>query len=315
VSTLATPPATPPRVGRRATRYQGRHAHRKHALSAYAQRSEVVRDGVKGRAQRLVHVPNFAVYFVNTQPASDPNGPFFPSLVEVDPTGALVWTEKVSTGTSDDLEGVTVLPNGNIISVGSTDGGDQAWVFATSPTGTLLWQQSYAIPGMSWGYFRQAFVLADGGLLLVGGSAAPGAEASTLWVVRTDSKGSTQWSRTYPPTTRESPRPLERRCGPCRGGYPAALVHRASGPARDLAEPVHAPRALDRLPRTPSTRARRDCALPPFRARAGEPPVVEYPWMPLWGLNRAFNGSLRADGVSRGFALGRSLAERGAGSH
>lgn len=120
-------------------------------------------------------------------------------LLRVDTKGDTVWTKEI--GTSNDRElayGMTQLPNGNVIIVGSINIPPDAatmdgLVVCTDANGTVLWQKRYG--GNNTDYFTD--ITYDGQYLVASGiTQSFGAGDADAWIVKMDTSGDTLWTRT-----------------------------------------------------------------------------------------------------------------------
>jgi len=119
-------------------------------------------------------------------------------LMLLDSMGNHLWTKDYG-GSGDDI-GVRVihLPgDGFFIAgyTGSTSAGDFDFVvYKTDELGDLIWKKTYG--GSNWERLRDAKLLADGGLILVGQTEGPTSDGVDMFLVRTDALGDTIWTKT-----------------------------------------------------------------------------------------------------------------------
>lgn len=150
--------------------------------------------------QRLVAVDGggfFAILqAVNHRNEADQNG----IILRYNRDGALQWRRAYRPGSSNQLQGLMRLPDGQYLATGSirTAGGVQAgWAMKLSADGTIVWQRAYP---------RGAFAaLAHGAVLpsarapydmLVAGSARPlDGDPDAAWVMAMDGNGEPLWQR------------------------------------------------------------------------------------------------------------------------
>ncbi len=73
--------------------------------------------------------------------------------------------------------------------------GEKIWLFRTDELGDTLWTKKYGGSGNDDGeYFTKT---PDGGYIIVGSTESFGAGGSDVWLIKLDSLGNTQWTKTY----------------------------------------------------------------------------------------------------------------------
>ncbi|MDV2480994.1 PQQ-binding-like beta-propeller repeat protein [Methanoculleus sp. Wushi-C6] len=107
------------------------------------------------------------------------------SLLRVVGDGTPVWSSRVSGS----VLGVSGLPDGDIVAVGSKNDRD-VWVAVVNDTGSLLWEQTYSALGR--GRALGVASASDGGCIVAGAT-----DSHSLWVMRLDREGNVIWSRTF----------------------------------------------------------------------------------------------------------------------
>jgi len=95
----------------------------------------------------------------------------------VDASGRTIWKRAIDrSGNEDQLTGIEVLRDGEIVAVGATDvpeNGQDAWVVRLAADGTELWQTSFGQP--VWAdYFLGVESTSDGGFVACGGESRGG---------------------------------------------------------------------------------------------------------------------------------------------
>ena len=112
--------------------------------------------------------------------------------IRIDGLGNLVWSRTYG-GTGDDTASAVVGPlaDGGFLLVGSTEsfgaGSRDMYAVRINGSGNVLWSRTYG--GDETDYASAAVALADGGFLLVGTTASFEARRTDMYVVRTDSSG------------------------------------------------------------------------------------------------------------------------------
>lgn len=119
------------------------------------------------------------------------------SLVAVDAHGKLLWDQPIGGAKDDGIHALAAWNEGYVLAgftasqgAGKTDG----WLVRTSPTGAVLWQQTYG--GSQNDELSALTVLADG-FALAGFTQSMGHGKSDLWLVRTDAAGKSLWAQAY----------------------------------------------------------------------------------------------------------------------
>lgn len=128
------------------------------------------------------------------------------------------WQQQYGGSLDDRLTALVVLPDGsgyiaagysnsNDFDVPNNQGGDDVWVIKISPTGTLMWTQTFGGSGSD-----QATALVatpDGGVLVVAnttsndGSITGFSGETDVWIVKLDQNGAVGWAQTYGGTGEE----------------------------------------------------------------------------------------------------------------
>lgn len=117
-------------------------------------------------------------------------------LLRTDSMGNPLWTRTYG-GCGDDEFGADNAPNG-FIAVGRTDsygaGGSDAWVLWLNDSGDTIRTRTYGGPEDDDGRGQPTF---GGGCIIASQSFSFGAGACDVWLVKTDSVGDTEWTRTF----------------------------------------------------------------------------------------------------------------------
>jgi predicted secreted protein len=74
-------------------------------------------------------------------------------------------------------------------------GGPDAWLIKTDSTGDTIWTRTYGGSGSEYVY--AAALTAGRGYVITGSTESYGGGGLDVWLVRTDSRGDTVWTRTY----------------------------------------------------------------------------------------------------------------------
>jgi hypothetical protein len=120
-------------------------------------------------------------------------------LIKTSASGDTLWT-RIFGGTQFD-EGTSVTPtvDGGYILAGWTysfgAGSSDAWLIKTDASGDSLWTRTYGGPSYDFAYSVQQ--TPDSGYIVAGYTYSFGAGGSDVWLIKTDAKGDTLWTRTY----------------------------------------------------------------------------------------------------------------------
>lgn len=120
-------------------------------------------------------------------------------LIKLDSTANLQWSAAYGGPGGQTCNAAHQLPDGGYILAGSSDnfgaGNFDYYLVRADSNGNFKW-------GQTFGFFPQEFcyevgLMADGGFLLSGQMVGTGPNTSEYFVVKTDSNGFQQWSKTY----------------------------------------------------------------------------------------------------------------------
>ena len=120
-------------------------------------------------------------------------------LVRTNSNGQQIWSRKIGTPDTDNIESILVASDGYIMAGGSNEttgfGGDDGYVVKTDTSGNILWSKKYG--GNQPDDFHRVEFTSDGGLILSGTTSSSGQQRPNMWMVRTDMNGDSIWSRTF----------------------------------------------------------------------------------------------------------------------
>jgi predicted secreted protein len=120
-------------------------------------------------------------------------------LIKADSNGTLLW-EKTYEGSGDEepRDLVQTFDGGYAIAGYTTSygaGGSDGWLVKTDADGNVQWNMTYGGPNRD--EFGGVVQTADGGFVLTGLTESYSPSTGDAMLVKTDSKGSLEWSRTY----------------------------------------------------------------------------------------------------------------------
>lgn len=111
----------------------------------------------------------------------------------------LTWAKPYGGTDQDEGWYVQQTSDGGYIAVGETWSSGAGWndvfVVKADAQGNVQWTKTYGGPDSDFGYSIQQ--TSDKGYIIVGGTMSSGAGSSDVYLIKVDTKGSTQWSRTY----------------------------------------------------------------------------------------------------------------------
>jgi hypothetical protein len=120
-------------------------------------------------------------------------------LVRVDENGDTMWTRAYGGPGYDVGRSVAQTPDGGYIIAGYTNsfgaGSYDAWLIKTDPSGDTAWTRSLGGADNDNGF--SVLLASDSGYIVTGYTKSYGAGDFDLWLVRTDERGDTMWTRAY----------------------------------------------------------------------------------------------------------------------
>ncbi len=130
---------------------------------------------------------------------SSGNGWFDAWLIKTDASGNQQWSRTFG-GIDDDIGySVQQTSDGGYVLAGFTwsygNGNDEAWLIKTDSSGNLQWSRTFG--GTGYDYIYSVQQTSDSGYILAGGTSSYGAGSDDVWLIKTDSSGNPQWSRTF----------------------------------------------------------------------------------------------------------------------
>jgi len=120
-------------------------------------------------------------------------GPGSVCLVRTDASGQLLWSRSMGNPFYNNVWAVAETPEGGIAVTGA--GSNGAVLVKFDGSGNYQWSKSYGGSGDDRSYGMKA--TNDSGFVLVGMTSSFGAGQFDVYVIRTDSDGNLEWSKTY----------------------------------------------------------------------------------------------------------------------
>jgi len=131
-------------------------------------------------------------------------------LVKTDSAGYTQWNKAYGGIDGDYAESVVQTSDGGYALAGITNsfgaGREDFWLVKTDSSGAMVWNKTYG--GADTDVAYSVVQTSDAGYAVAGLTNSSGAGSYDAWLVKTDSAGNTQWSRTYGGTNYEEARSL-----------------------------------------------------------------------------------------------------------
>ena len=109
------------------------------------------------------------------------------------------WSTYYAGGLDESFTDAVPMADGGYLALGWTRsygaGSYDGWLVRTGPSGEVIWQKAYGGPEEE--VFYSAFLLEDGGFLVLGYTSSYGAGDDDAWVLRLTSTGSIVWQKTF----------------------------------------------------------------------------------------------------------------------
>jgi hypothetical protein len=120
-------------------------------------------------------------------------------VIRTDAYGEVHWMRTFGGTGYDEGSCVERTADGGYVIVGSTTstgaGNHDIWLLKLDAKGHLEWNKTYG--GAEWDWGSAVQEAPDGGLIVVGTTLSQGAGEADVWLIKTNSYGEEEWSRTY----------------------------------------------------------------------------------------------------------------------
>ena len=120
-------------------------------------------------------------------------------LIKLDANGNHLWNKTYGGSDADVPESVIQTHDGGYALIGTRRDVEtylnDIWLVKTDANGRLEWEQTYG--GAQSDYACSVLQTSDGGFALAGSTESFGSGFDDFWLIKTDSNGNEQWSKTY----------------------------------------------------------------------------------------------------------------------
>jgi hypothetical protein len=120
-------------------------------------------------------------------------------FIKVDRFGNMEWNQTYGGIETDYAESIVQTSDGGFALGGTTEsfasGWTECWLIKTDNVGNMQWNKTYGGAETDW--IHSLIITYDGGFAFIGETNSFGAGSRDFWLVKTDSNGNIEWSRTY----------------------------------------------------------------------------------------------------------------------
>ena len=120
-------------------------------------------------------------------------------LIKTNASGTQQWLKTLGGSDNDSASSVRQTSDGGYVIAASTRsygaGNNDAWLIKTDISGDIQWQQTFGSSNND--YASAVRATSDGGFIVTGSTESFGAGGSDVWLIKTDSSGTSQWQQTY----------------------------------------------------------------------------------------------------------------------
>ncbi len=120
-------------------------------------------------------------------------------LIKTDASGNDQWSKTYGGSSEDRCSAIQKTNDNGYIIIGTTasygNGSYDFWLIKTDNSGNVLWDKTYG--GSSWDWAYSVQQTNDNGYIITGYTESYGPGYAAVWLIKTDSLGNTDWSKTY----------------------------------------------------------------------------------------------------------------------
>jgi hypothetical protein len=153
-----------------------------------------------GDCYALLEADDGNYIIANYTPAGLPDG-FLASLIKLDQNGDTIWVKSYDGPGDEWIYGIDKTGDGGYILSGYTTtnsaGGEDFLLLKTDSAGDMEWAKAYGGPQNEDAYGHSVVHTFDGGFVVAGETKSYGAGNSDVLLIKTNSSGTVQWSKTY----------------------------------------------------------------------------------------------------------------------
>lgn len=151
---------------------------------------------VQGPAQALaLEIAPDSSYYVAGWRGNDDNRNGL--LFKTNFNGEVLWSKQLGVAGEDVFNDLVLLPNGNVVLVGSSTQTKQMRVVLTDADGNEIWSQLFGLTDLSYEERGYDVVLADNGDIVVSGVRRKTSSEEDIYVVRLTPNGTLVWEQVY----------------------------------------------------------------------------------------------------------------------
>ncbi len=136
---------------------------------------------------------------IGTTRLSGPTGYSSGYIIKTDSSGNMQWNKTYGGTGYESWWNVVQTPDNGYAAVGVTNssgaGGMDLWLVKMDSSGNMQWNKTYGGRGTEYG--SCVALTLDGGFIIEGYTDSFGAGSTDVWVIKTDSNGNAQWTRTF----------------------------------------------------------------------------------------------------------------------
>jgi hypothetical protein len=130
--------------------------------------------------------------------SDNPGNGFDQFLIRTDASGNVIWTNKLGTLGTDNVESIVLVADGFILGGSSSSvagGDDDGYLVKTDTAGIQMWAKMYGDTAPD--DIHRVESTTDGGFIMSGTTSSYGDENPNIWMVKTNSTGDTLWNKTF----------------------------------------------------------------------------------------------------------------------
>jgi hypothetical protein len=159
---------------------------------------EMIYGGTGNDEGRCVRQTSDGGYIIAGSTSSFGSGLMDVYLLKVDSVGTRQWEKTFGSSNIDKAYSLDITSDSGFIICGYTNsfgsGGYDVYLIRTDKDGNSLWSKTYG--GADWDFGNSVRQTVDGGFIITGGTYSFGNGNEDLYLIKTDSNGNTEWTKT-----------------------------------------------------------------------------------------------------------------------